>query len=193
MSRTHITAPLCVALVAAGCATTPSQEPQARAEARASSAQGLVSFEQVADPEAQRPVADTGHEYLRPRLEEGFALPAYPEQALAANAPPTEVVVRLVVGADGSVTSIRPSPLAGLPTGEWSTLFYDAVRNAVAGWRYDPCQLRELEDGPDINGDGSPDYRLVVASTPVPVYLDIRFRFEIIAGVGQVSMGTDGG
>jgi hypothetical protein len=31
----------------------------------------------------------------------------------------------------------------------------------------------------------------VVASTPMTVYLDIKFRFEIVAGTGRVSMGGD--
>ncbi|HSN53825.1 MAG TPA: hypothetical protein VLT32_04095, partial [Candidatus Sulfomarinibacteraceae bacterium] len=104
-------------------------------------------------------------------------------------APKTEVVVRVVIGADGSVTSIRPSPLADAPSGEWAAVFFDAVRQAVRGWRYEPCQLRDLEDGPDMDDDGRPDYTVVVASKPVPVYLDLSFRFEIVGGAGLVVVG----
>ncbi|HSL18532.1 MAG TPA: hypothetical protein VLB51_11565 [Methylomirabilota bacterium] len=150
----------------------------------------MVSYEQVFDPGAVRPVADIGHEYLRPRLEKGFSLPGYPAAALVAGAPPTEVTVRVVIGADGAVASVRPSPLAASPGGEWATVFYDAVREAVRGWRYDPCQLRDLEDGPDMDADGRPDYTVVVASKPVPVYLDLSFRFEIVGGAGRVAMGA---
>jgi hypothetical protein len=175
-----------VAAATAGCASAPAApEPGSGA----TSAQGTVSYEQVFDPGAVRPVAGIGHEYLRPRLEEGFDLPSYPAAALAAGAPKTELVVRVVIGADGSVTSIRPSPLADAPSGEWATVFYDAVREAVRGWRYDPCQLRDLEDGPDTDGDGRPDYTVVVASRPVPVYLDLSFRFEIVGGAGLVVVG----
>ena len=175
-----------VVAAAAGCASAPAApEP----EAAKKSAQGTVSYEQVFDPGAVRPVAGIGHEYLRPRLEEGFDLPSYPAAALAAGAPKTDVVVRVVIGADGSVTSIRPSPLADAPSGEWAAVFFDAVRQAVRGWRYEPCQLRDLEDGPDMDDDGRPDYTVVVASKPVPVYLDLSFRFEIVGGAGLVVVG----
>ncbi len=174
---------------AAGCASAPVEPPQPSERSR----EGVVSFEQIRDPSARPPEADVGQEYRRPVLEEGFKLPAYPPEALSANAPPAEVAVRLVVATDGSVASVTPSPLVAPPESEWEDLFYRVVRDAVASWRYEPCELRELEDGPDLDGDGSPDYRLVVASTPVQVYLDVMFRFEIVAGTGQVSMGGDDG
>lgn len=188
-SRTIPAALLVIAsLIVAGCATAPVV-PAGQTATPEVPSRGAVSFEEVRDPSARPPVADAGKEYLRPRLEEGFTIPHYPDQALAAGAPPTDVVVRIVVATDGTVEKVTPSPLAGPSTGEWEDVFYGVVRDAVASWRYDPCQLRELEDGPDSDGDGAPDYRVVVASTPVSVYLDIRFRFEIVAGEGQVSMG----
>ncbi|MCU0303042.1 MAG: energy transducer TonB [Thermoanaerobaculales bacterium] len=168
-----------------GCASAPDLD---ETEPPASSRRGLVSYEQVVDPAAVRPVAEVGHEYLRPRLEAGFTLPAYPEPARAGDAPLTEVVVRVVIAADGSVEGVRPSPLAAEPPNDWSPIFFEAVRAAVSDWRYDPCQLRRLENGPDRDGDGRPDYTVVVDSTPVSVYLDLRFRFEIVDGVGEVSM-----
>jgi hypothetical protein len=155
------------------------------------SGQGVVSFEQIRDPSVRPPEADADQEYRRPVLEEGFTLPGYPEEALAADAPTTDVIVRVVVAKDGSVSSVRRSPLAGPPRGEWEKLFYDVVSETVADWRYEPCVLRELEDGPDRDGDGASDYTLVVASTPMTVYLDLKFRFEIVAGTGQVSMGAE--
>lgn len=176
-----------VTLVVAACASAPGQELHTEEQA----GQGVVSFEQIRDPSARPPEADADHEYRRPVLEEGFTLPAYPEEALAADAPPTDVVVRLVVDTDGSVASVRRSPLADPPQGEWDELFYGVVSETVAGWLYEPCELRELEDGPDRDGDGTSDFILVVASTPITVYLDLKFRFEIIAGEGRVSMGAE--
>jgi hypothetical protein len=96
-------------VVVAGCASAPVQEPQAQER----SGQGVVSFEQIRDPTARPPEADADQEYRRAVLEEGFRLPAYPEEALAANAAPTDVVVRVVVEKDGAVSSARRSPLAG--------------------------------------------------------------------------------
>ena len=174
-------------LCVSGCATAPVQEP----ETHARSSQGIVSFEQVKDPAARPPQPDPGQEYRRAVLQEGFTLPAYPEEALAAGAPPTDVVVRLVVDTDGSVDSVRRSPLAGPPTSEWDELFYRVVSETVTGWKYEPCELRELEEGPDRDGDGASDYTMVVTSTPITVYLDLKFRFDIVAGAGRVSMGPD--
>lgn len=180
--------PVVAILLAGGCATSPVVPP-GRTETPEVPGRGAVSFEQVRDPSVRPPVAEAGTEYLRPRLERGFTMPSYPDEALSAGAPPTEVVVRIVVSEDGSVAGVAPSPLAGPSTDEWHEVFYDVVREAVATWRYDPCQLRELEDGPDRDGDGAPDYQTVVQSTPVSVYIDLRFRFEIVAGEGQVSVG----
>jgi hypothetical protein len=178
-------------LFVASCASAPGQEPVQELHTEKQAGQGVVSFEQIRDPSARPPEADTDQEYRRPVLEEGFTLPGYPKQALAADAPTTDVIVRVVIAKDGSVSSVRRSPLAGPPQGEWEELFYNVVIGTVEDWRYEPCMLRELEDGPDRDGDGTSDYTLVVASTPMTVYLDLKFRFEIVAGAGQVSMGAD--
>lgn len=185
--RCPVLVPIVIVVAAAACASGPVAAPPSRATAGV----GAVSFNQIPDPTAQPPSADGNREYLRPRLEEGFKLPGYPDQALAAAAPASDVVVRVVIATDGSVASVEPSPLAAPPTDEWGPLFYEAVREAVSAWRYDPCQLRVLEDGPDRDGDGRPDFQLVVDSTPLAVYLDLSFRFEIVDGDGRVS--TSGG
>lgn len=46
--------------------------------------------------------------------------------------------------------------------------------------------------GPGRGGDGAPDFQLVVASTPLAVYLDLAFRFEIVDGDGRVSTSGRG-
>jgi hypothetical protein len=153
----------------------------------------MVSYEQVVDPEAARPVAEVHQEYVRPTLLPRMPLPAYPDEALAAGAPPTRIVVRVVVGANGSVTSVRPSPLVESDPGGWHPVFFDAVRKTVSGWIYEPCHLQEFTDGPDRDGDGRADYRIFARSTPMAVYLDLAFHFEIVDGAGQVAMGGDSG
>ena len=180
---------LTLTLMTAACASTADTTPQPAGR----SAAGTVSFDQIRDPQAEPPRANGRFEYLRPRLEEGFRLPSFPDAALAAGAPPTVIVVRVIVAEDGSVARVGQSPLAVPPGGEWDALFLEAVVEAVSDWRYDPCQLRELEDGPDRNGDGVPDYKAVVGSTPLSVYLDLAFRFEIIDGDGVVTTSGEGG
>lgn len=180
---------LTMTLLTAACASTAVTTPQPVGRSVA----GTVSFDQIRDPQAEPPRADGRFEYLRPRLEEGFRLPRFPDAALAAGAPPTVIVVRLVVAEDGSVARVGQSPLAAPHGGEWYAMFLEAVVESVSGWRYDPCQLRELEDGPDRNGDGAPDYQSVVASTPLSVYLDLAFRFEIVDGDGVVTTSGEVG
>ena len=180
---------LMMTLVTAACASTAVTTPQPAGR----SAAGTVSFDQIRDPQVEPPRANGRFEYLRPRLEEGFQMPRFPDAALAAGAPPTVIVVRAVVAEDGSVARVGQSPLAAPPGGEWDALFLEAVVESVSGWRYDPCQLRELEDGPDSNDDGAPDYQVVVASKPLSVYLDLAFRFEIVDGDGVVTTSREGG
>ena len=177
-----------MALVA--CASTPPVVDE-KTPTPGPKAEGVVSYERVVDSEAVRPVADVHQEYVRPTLQPQMPLPAYPEEALAAGAPPTEVVVRVVVGANGSVTSVRPSPLANQPLSELHQLFFEAIRNVVSDWKYEPCHLQEFTDGPDRDGDGKADYRVLAGSTPMAVYLDLAFHFEIVDGAGQVVMGGE--
>lgn len=180
---------LTMTFMTAACASTAVTTPRPAGR----SAAGIVSFDQIRDPQAEPPRANGRFEYLRPRLEEGFRMPVFPDAALAAGAPPTVIVVRVVVAEDGSVARVGPSPLAAPLGGEWNALFLGAVVESVSGWRFDPCQLRELENGPDRNGDGAPDYHVVVASTPLSVYLDLAFRFEIVDGNGMVTTSGEGG
>lgn len=179
-------------MVLAACASTPHGGDD-EAPNQQSRAEGVVSYEQVVDPEAVRPVADVHQEYVRPALHPKMPLPTYPEEMLVAEAPPTKVVVRVVVGADGSVTSVRPSPLADTPPGEWHSIFFEAVRKTVSNWRYEPCRLQKVTDGPDRNGDGKADYKILASSTPMEIYLDLAFQFEIVDGAGSVAMGGHGG
>jgi hypothetical protein len=43
--------------------------------------------------------------------------------------------------------------------------------------------METVENGPDQDGDGEPDYTRVVEIAPVPVLYDVRFDFDSVGGV----------
>ena len=112
----------------------------------------------------------------KPRTE--LSLPDYPPEALAAGAPPIRIVLRIVVDPlDGRVTKVGPSPVEASGTGAFEREFRIESERAVRRWRFTPGVMETLENGPDEDGDGQPDYTRVVEVAPVPVVYDVRFDF----------------
>jgi hypothetical protein len=121
-----------------------------------------------------------------PRPEGDLTLPDYPVAALDGRARESTVYLRFVIGKNGEVTKIRDIPDTVSTEGPFAADFRVAAENAVRTWKFVPAQWQWLEDGKDLNGDGSPDFRRVVKSQPIAVYLDVRFDFRIVAGKGEV-------
>ncbi len=116
-----------------------------------------------------------------------LAMPLYPTTALAHGAGRVVVVVRIVIGVDGRVTDIQDSPRSRSGVGVYAEEFSRAIRDAVIQWKFVPAELQFLEDGKDLNGDGKPDYKIVVSRQTVPVYSDVQFEFRIVSGRGRVA------
>lgn len=112
--------------------------------------------------------------------------PRYPAGALAAVAGTAIVGIRLVVGVDGTVTSMTRSPVVPSTVGPFEGEFRAAAEAAVGGWMFQPAWLAKFGDGPDGDGDGKPDYRVATSIERVGVYLDVRIEFEIVEGEGKV-------
>ena len=124
-----------------------------------------------------------------PRVE--LSLPDYPPAALAAGAPPIRIVLRIVVDAeDGRVTKVGPSPVEASGTGPYEREFRIESERAVRRWRFTPGHIETIENGPDLDGDGKPDYTRVAEIVPVPVVYDVRFDFE--GSGGEASVTTPG-
>ncbi len=163
--------------------STPRPEPD--------SVRGKASFTIIPDP-GPAPELPKDREFVRPQAIGQLATPVYPEAALAAKFGRTSVVVRIVIGTEGAVTEIGESP-NGVPTaGLYAREFRAAVEDAVHKWKFEPAALRQFEDGADLNGDGKPDFKRLVWSQVVPVYIDVRFDFEIVNGKGQVKLPSQG-
>jgi hypothetical protein len=129
---------------------------------------------------------EEGQELQPPRPKSILTLPEYPPGALAAHAGSAVVVLRFVVSVEGEVTDIVLSPRGGTTEGPFTQAFCAAAEAAVRSWRYSPAELQWVVPGRDLNGDGRPDFRRVIRREAIPVYLDVRFEFQIVAGKPHV-------
>jgi hypothetical protein len=191
------------ALALASLVATPScshrkRQPETTAPAPPEAARGVVgmTFLPVVgesksgnDHENEVKNADTKQRrFVPPAPRTELSLPDYPPEALAAGAPPIRIVLRIVVDAeDGRVTKVEPSPTGGSGTGPFEQEFWIESERAVRRWRFTPGLMETVENGPDQDGDGEPDYTRVVEIAPVPVLYDVRFDFDREGGAAVVT------
>jgi hypothetical protein len=168
----------------AGCArhAAPAAPPT---QSEPDSYRGQSSFEVLADGK-QKSDLPRDQDFVPPRPIVELATPAYPWRALSAKYGKASVIVRVVIGTEGLVTEINDPPNNTPAVGPYADDFRSAVEQAVQRWKFQPAAYRQFEDGKDLNGDGKPDYQRLVRSQVVPVYLDVRFDFEIVNGKGRV-------
>jgi hypothetical protein len=176
---------LCVlsCAVSSGCrhrAVTPPVT--AKKPAEAVQEYGKASFRFITE---KRDVVE-GQEFEPARPNGPLTLPQYPPAALAARAGDATVVLRFVIDDNGTITQIGLSPRGGTTPGRFADEFRAAAETAVRSWKYLPARIDWVVPGTDINGDGKPDFRRVVRSETVPVYLDVRFEFQCTEGKPQV-------
>jgi hypothetical protein len=148
---------------------------------------GFTSMEFITEPRSDIPA---GQELQPPRPKDELALPQYPPEALAAQTKPTTVFLRFVINENGNVTEIKEIPNMPAPAGPFAAAFLTAAEQAVRSWEFHPAEWQWLADGRDLNGDGHPDYRRLLKTERIPVYLDVRFDFEIVAGKGRIQIGN---
>jgi hypothetical protein len=172
-------------LAGPGCATLPDSE---RSVGEGDSGvEGRVAFQFVTDRgRAGRGLSDQQVLMAPSPLE--TPLPGYPQGALVKDAAPATVMVRIFIEADGTVHEVVDSPLQDSPPGAAGDPFRAAVEEAVRAWKFVPGRVRTLTEGEDIDGDGKPDYRFADDETPIRTYLDVRFKFDVVGGKGQVRL-----
>lgn len=141
--------PILIACMVAACA---SKSPRELAHDDAP-ADGSVCAEPIAAPTDARYQAMPGVDFAHGTANEGNALPVYPVELLASRLPPVQVVVRLVVDADGVVDQ---ASVIDNPGGHQA--FADATLSAVRGWTFLP--LRRIEDGQATRVPFTQDYRV---------------------------------
>jgi hypothetical protein len=172
-------------MLAGGCA--PKKPPAPAPSPLSALPEGKTSFHYIFDPANPALGLPADVQFVRPHPMETTSLPKYPENALGVHDGPHHEVVRIVIDPEGHVSQVADSPMAQSDGGPFAEDYRRAVEAAVKTWRYDPGTLRHVEDGPDHDGDGKPDYKIMTSSDRVAVYYDIRFTFEIVDGKGVVT------
>lgn len=103
------------------------------------------------------------------------------------------MAVKFLVRTDGTVGDVSLSLLEGSASESPAEAFWRAADAAVREWTFAPGKIRMFKPGPDIDGDGTPDYRIQTQVAPIGVYYHVRFRFEVVDGVGRVRVDSDRG
>ena len=151
-----------------------------------SDAKGVTSLQFLNEPIID---LSEGQELQPPTPNGELALPSYPQRALRARAG-AAVVLRFVINVQGEVVQVLDSPIATPLRGRYAEDFRVAAEKAIRTWRFKPAELQWLAKGKDLNGDGKPDFLIVLKSEPVQVYTDVRLDFSIVKGKGQVHSTT---
>lgn len=112
----------------------------------------------------------------------GNPMPEYPPELIPLKLPPHVVVVRITSNEESRIEDIRASPLGGTTEDQYRPRFEEAVSNAVKNWKVFPAEIRRMKNGPDLDGDGKPDYTIVTGRKLLKAFFDIAFRFEIVDG-----------
>jgi hypothetical protein len=141
---------------------------------------GAVSARLLPDPDAPAVQLGPDEELLPAVLMSNNHLPRYPEELLALDLRPHVVAVRVTFDDRGAVLSIADSPVRESTEGEHTRLFKEAVEQAVSEWRCLPAAIRKFRDGPDYDGDGLPDFRVMAGQRILKTFFDVSFTFAIV-------------
>lgn len=169
----------------AGCAIVPKPAAPAQEGAAAERSPDLAKVEArfIPDPARIAPALREDQDFMPPHPIVTH-LPRYPPGHADATGP-VVVVLRFIVGEDGAVREVKDSPLRD-PGRVADPVFREAAVDAVLGWIFVPAAIRTLKPGADLDHDSKPDYTVLVDSERMPVYLDVRFTFEITDGEARV-------
>jgi hypothetical protein len=145
---------------------------------------GQAAYEFIVDPSTISFRLTAGESFEQPHPYGELKPPSYPERPLAARFGAAATVVRIVIDERGDVAQVLDCPFMVSSPGPFAVDFRSAVEQAVRAWHFSPGAIQHKRDGPDLDGDGTPDYRVVESSRIVPVYYDVRFEFAIVDGQG---------
>ena len=170
---------LLVAFVA--CRTAP-QTIAARQVASISEASGAVSAKLVPDPNSPLVQLGPDEDFVRPYLRPENPPPAYPADLIALHLQEHTIAVRVTFDEAGRLFDVAPSPIAASTDDAYRPAFEQSVRDALKSWRCSPPRIRKFRPGPDGDGDGKPDYRIMVTQKPLKTFFDLSFAFAVVNG-----------
>jgi hypothetical protein len=148
--------------------------------------EGAVAAKLLEDPNVPRVRLGPGEEYVEPFIDPENPVPEYPAELLKLRLKPHVVVVRMLVDEEGQILDISPSPLQASTDSPHLPLFESQVRAALQQWSVRPPAIRKFKPGPDADGDGTADYRIMVDQRTFKTYFDLAFTFEVVDGKGVV-------
>jgi hypothetical protein len=152
--------------------------------ADAPTALAQVAAEFIPDPARVEPSLLEGQDFVAPHPI-ATPMPLYPPEREVERGP-IVVVLRFIVGTDGAVRQVRDSPLADGGAAPADPAFRKAAEDALLNWVFVPAAIQTIQPGEDLDHDSRPDYTILVDSSRVPTYLDVRFTFEIVDGQERV-------
>ncbi len=175
---------LVMALAIVGCATKP-RTVVAPPQPAPSNDRGNVAAKLLVDPGGPAARLGPGEEYVQPQFTPGNPLPEYPPELVKLHLPPQTVTARLFVDESRHVT-LAASPLQASTEGPYLPQFDANVRAALEKWSVWPPMIRKFKPGPDLDGDGTSDYRVLVDHLVLRAYFDLAFTFEVVNGEAVV-------
>jgi hypothetical protein len=151
-----------------------------------STREGVTSVRVLEDGAKKPAPADAVVETITPAFaSDDNRLPEYPGYALKAGCQQGIVPIRLYVNADGNVARVAPVPNRHVAEDQCHSAFWASTCAAVQAWRFSPAFRQTPRPGPDIDGDGRPDFTQW-EQAPIMIYLDFEFTYRVVEGKGQV-------
>jgi hypothetical protein len=108
---------------------------------------------------------------IPPSIVGELAGPVYPAQALAAHAGACVVFATITIDTKGNVSDVHPSWQRLNIPGKFSEAFFEAVREAVSRWKFEPARNVYWER--DKN-----DELKYLNTEALTVQTDVKFTFE---------------
>lgn len=147
---------------------------------------GNVDFTTIRPTDVKTMELASDEVFVRGKPIDPVTMPQYPMQLVSKALPDQHVCVKIVVEADGSVSTVTPfHVLPGCPAAgsDIDVAFVEAVRQAVARWEFFSSQVCKFPLGtPDkdkCSGKG-------VTITQVPITQAYEFLFSQKTGVSSV-------
>ena len=173
---------LASAFLSLAACRTPAPTLPVQEIAEISPASGEVSAALLSDPNAPSLKLGPDEQFIPARLWPWNPSPIYPNDLVGLKLIPYIVVLRITFDDLGQPLEISDSPLGTTTSGPHRANFEEVARSALETWRCDPPIIRKFRPGPDNDGDGKPDYRIMVDQRRYKTFFDVAFTFEIVNG-----------
>jgi outer membrane biosynthesis protein TonB len=168
-------------LVLVACRSTP-QAIKPKDVAAISPASGEVSAKLIVDPNAPTVELGPNEQFIAPHLRPENRPPVYPPELVSLRLPPDTVSLRVTFDEQGAALKVEPSPIATSTDDQYREAFENAVKETLMRWKCEPPRIRKFRDGPDSDGDGKADYRIMIAQQTLKTFFDLSFSFEVVEG-----------